>query len=51
MADGILDGKLALVAGVANKRSIAWAIAQALHGAGARLAFTRIDAGPSSYAR
>jgi len=38
--DGILDGKLALVAGVANKRSIAWAIAQALHGAGARLAFT-----------
>lgn len=40
MADGILDGKLALVAGVANKRSIAWAIAQALHDAGARLAFT-----------
>ena len=40
MSEGILDGKLALVAGVANKRSIAWAIAQALHGAGARLAFT-----------
>ena len=40
MADGILDGKLVLVAGVANKRSIAWAIAQALHGAGAELAFT-----------
>jgi enoyl-[acyl-carrier protein] reductase I len=40
VAEGILDGKLALVAGVANKRSIAWAIAQALHGAGARLAFT-----------
>ena len=40
MADGVLDGKLALVAGVANKRSIAWAIAQALHGAGAELAFT-----------
>jgi enoyl-[acyl-carrier protein] reductase I len=36
----MLEGKLALVAGVANKRSIAWAIAQALHGAGARLAFT-----------
>jgi len=35
-----LDGKRALVAGVANKRSIAWAIAQALHGAGAELAFT-----------
>jgi enoyl-[acyl-carrier protein] reductase I len=37
---GMLDGKRALVAGVANKRSIAWAIAQALHGAGAELAFT-----------
>jgi enoyl-[acyl-carrier protein] reductase I len=36
----MLDGKRALVAGVANKRSIAWAIAQALHGAGAQLAFT-----------
>ena len=40
MTAGILDGKRALVAGVANKRSIAWAIAQALHGAGAELAFT-----------
>ncbi|MGZ4481500.1 MAG: enoyl-ACP reductase FabI [Gaiellales bacterium] len=40
MSEGILEGKLALVAGVANKRSIAWAIAQALHGAGAKLAFT-----------
>jgi enoyl-[acyl-carrier protein] reductase I len=37
---GLLEGKRALVAGVANKRSIAWAIAQALHGAGAELAFT-----------
>jgi enoyl-[acyl-carrier protein] reductase I len=37
---GMLDGKRALVAGVANKRSIAWAIAQALHGAGAEVAFT-----------
>jgi enoyl-[acyl-carrier protein] reductase I len=35
-----LDGKLALVFGVANKRSIAWAIAQAWAAAGARLAFT-----------
>ena len=35
-----LAGKTALVFGVANKRSIAWAIAQALHTAGARLAFT-----------
>ena len=40
MTVGILDGKLALVAGVANKRSIAWAIAQRLHEAGATLAFT-----------
>src|SRR5438093_8986634 len=29
-----------LVFGVANKRSIAWGIAQALHDAGMRLAFT-----------
>ena len=36
----MLEGKLALVAGVANRRSIAWAIAQALHEAGAKLAFT-----------
>ena len=40
MSERILEGKIALVAGVANKRSIAWAIAQALHGAGATLAFT-----------
>lgn len=36
----LLAGKLGLVFGVANKRSIAWAIAQAWHKAGARLAFT-----------
>jgi len=35
-----LAGKLGVVFGVANKRSIAWAIAQAWHNAGARLAFT-----------
>lgn len=35
-----LAGKTALICGVANKRSIAWAIAQALGNAGARLAFT-----------
>jgi enoyl-[acyl-carrier protein] reductase I len=35
-----LSGKLGIVFGVANKRSIAWAIAQAWHRAGARLAFT-----------
>ena len=33
-------GKNALVLGVANKRSIAWAIAQRLAAGGARLAFT-----------
>ena len=36
----LLEGKTALVSGVANKRSIGWAIAQALSDAGARLAFT-----------
>jgi enoyl-[acyl-carrier protein] reductase I len=36
----ILSGKTGIVFGVANKRSIAWAIAQAWHQAGARLAFT-----------
>ena len=35
-----LAGKTGIVFGVANKRSIAWAIAQAWHKAGARLAFT-----------
>ncbi|MGA2749415.1 MAG: enoyl-ACP reductase [Verrucomicrobiota bacterium] len=36
----LLAGKIGLIAGVANKRSIAWAIAQAWHQAGATLAFT-----------
>ena len=36
----LLEGKKGLVVGVANKRSIAWAIAQAAHREGARLAFT-----------
>ncbi len=35
-----LDGKHGLIIGVANKRSIAWAIAQAASAAGARLAVT-----------
>ena len=35
-----LSGKLGIVFGVANKRSIAWAIAQAWHKHGAKLAFT-----------
>jgi enoyl-[acyl-carrier protein] reductase I len=37
---GLLQGKKALVMGVANDRSIAWAIAQALYREGATLAFT-----------
>ena len=37
---GILDGKCGVVFGVANKRSIAWAIAEAWHKEGAKLAFT-----------
>ena len=36
----LLAGKTGIVFGVANKRSIAWAIAQAWHKAGAKLAFT-----------
>src|SRR5258708_7992686 len=35
-----LSGKLGLIVGVANKRSISWAIAQAAAAAGARLALT-----------
>lgn len=36
----LLEGKTGIVFGVANKRSIAWGIAQSLAGAGMRLAFT-----------
>jgi enoyl-[acyl-carrier protein] reductase I len=36
----LLDGKHGLVLGIANKRSIAWGIAQAAHREGARLAVT-----------
>ena len=39
MAEQILAGKIGVVFGVANKRSIAWAIAKAWAGAGARLIF------------
>ena len=35
-----LEGRVAVVFGVANKRSIAWSIAQGLHNAGAKLAIT-----------
>jgi len=36
----LLEGKTGIVFGVANKRSIAWAIAQSLSAAGMRLVFT-----------
>jgi len=36
----LLENKTGIIFGVANKRSIAWATAQALHNAGARLVFT-----------
>lgn len=35
-----LEGRTAVVFGVANKRSIAWSISQGLHAAGAKLAIT-----------
>jgi len=37
---GLMAGKKGLIMGVANNRSIAWGIAQALHAQGAELAFT-----------
>jgi enoyl-[acyl-carrier protein] reductase I len=37
---GLLSGKKGIIFGVANERSIAWAIAEALHKEGAELAFT-----------
>jgi enoyl-[acyl-carrier protein] reductase I len=37
---GLMKGKRGLIMGVANDRSIAWGIAEALHKAGADLAFT-----------
>jgi len=37
---GFLEGKRALIVGVASPRSIAWGIAEAMHAQGAELAFT-----------
>src|ERR1700687_701133 len=37
---GIADGKRALIVGVANEKSLAWAIAQELSGQGAEIALT-----------
>jgi len=39
----LLDGKKALIFGVANDHSIAWGIAQALHAHGATLGFSSIE--------
>ena len=39
---GLLNNKKGIIFGVANERSIAWAIAQALHKEGAELAFTYV---------
>ncbi len=40
---GLLEGRNALVFGVANDHSIAWGIAQALHAEGATIGFSSID--------
>ena len=40
---GLMMGRKCLVMGVANKRSIAWGIARALHREGAELAFTYVN--------
>ena len=37
---GLLDGKTALIFGVANDHSIAWGIAKALHEQGASVGFS-----------
>ena len=40
---GLLQGRKALIFGVANDHSIAWGIAQALHAAGAEIGFSSIE--------
>ena len=40
----LLDGRRALIFGVANDHSIAWGIAQALHDAGASVGFSSVEA-------
>lgn len=40
MSQPLLEGKRGIILGVANKRSIAWSIAQSTHGAGAALALS-----------
>ena len=40
---GLLDGKTALIFGVANDHSIAWGIARAMHEAGAEVGFSSVE--------
>ena len=40
---GLLDGKTALIFGVANDHSIAWGIAEALHAEGAEVGFSSVE--------
>ena len=40
---GLLDGKKALVFGVANDHSIAWGIARALNDEGATIGFSSVE--------
>jgi enoyl-[acyl-carrier protein] reductase I len=47
---GLFTGKVGLVMGVANDRSIAWAMAEGLHQEGAELAYTHLPS-PSSERR
>lgn len=46
-----LDGKRALVLGIANEKSIAWGVARQLHLAGARLAVTYLNAKAEPHVR
>lgn len=39
----LLEGKKGVVLGIANRNSIAWAVTEALHGAGAELAFNYMN--------
>ena len=40
---GLLDGRRALIFGVANDHSIAWGIAQSLHAEGAEIGFSSVE--------
>src|SRR5438876_6244057 len=40
---GLLDGRTALIFGVANDHSIAWGIARALHAEGAEIGFSSVE--------